>query len=300
MWTIAALGGLAVILGTVQVASAGQAGHFYQTTHRGWVTGFFANRNAAGNHFLIALLALAALHMSENQHGGPGARHFVTVLLAMALVAGTVMTGSRASIGLLLIIVIPAAAYAVARRAAHGAVAPGRILRVGAPVGLLVLAGAAFYGWSMGGLRSVAARFGGRGDVRFDIWEDTRHAIGTFWPTGSGPGTFQTAFAGSQRLETIERAAVNRAHNDYLELLLEGGAVSCVALAAIALVTGRAAFQRWRIGGAGRERAHVVFAIAALVVIGLHSIVDYPVRTLALAAMAGLAAGILVKREDVS
>ena len=43
-----------------------------------------------------------------------------------------------------------------------------------------------------------------------------------------------------------------------------------------------------------QERAELYFAAATLVTVGLHSIVDYPLRSMALAALAGVATGFIL------
>ena len=72
---------------------------------------------------------------------------------------------------------------------------------------------------------AVALVLGGRGDTRFDLWQDTLTAIGNFWPVGSGLGSFSRAILPSERFAVIDETFPNRAHNDYLEFLLEAGLV---------------------------------------------------------------------------
>ncbi len=280
----------AAVLGAVQVASAGQVGHLYEATHRGWVTGFFANRNAAADLFLIAVLALLALTYDEpdTKSAAPvpaGAAGVIALLMG----AACIMTGSRVGVVLLAVLAmvwlagVAIRAMTIARKTAGTAAAGAATVVMG-----LLLAG-----WYAGGLRQVAARFGATRDMRAEIWPDTIHAIERFWPVGSGLGTFQEAFAPSQRLETLGPAIINRAHNDFLELTLEGGLLALILLFAIAALLLRSALLQWRASPLIRSR--LLFAGATLAVLAAHSLVDYPLRTMALAVLGAFAAGIVAK-----
>jgi O-antigen ligase len=69
---------------------------------------------------------------------------------------------------------------------------------------------------------------------------------------------------------------VNHAHNDFLELLLEGGAGAMVIFAVyVAMVIARAV----QVYNRPLQR----LALLSIAVILLHSIVDYPLRTMAIA-----------------
>ncbi len=61
-------------------------------------------------------------------------------------------------------------------------------------------------------------------DLRFIIFSNTIKGIGTFFPVGSGPGTYPFIYPRFQSIE--ETAFINHAHNDYLEWLMEGGLVA--------------------------------------------------------------------------
>lgn len=77
------------------------------------------------------------------------------------------------------------------------------------------------------------------GDLRFVIFDNTIKGIGTFFPIGSGPGTYPFIYPRFQSIE--ERGFINHAHNDYLEWLMEGGLLA----AAIILILLFLYLQRW-------------------------------------------------------
>jgi O-antigen ligase len=84
---------------------------------------------------------------------------------------------------------------------------------------------------------------------RFLIWRETLPIIRDFWLTGTGAGTYETAMLVYQRAPVVVR--FNQAHNQYLQLVAEGGLLLCVpaALALFAYVAeARNALARDRSG----------------------------------------------------
>lgn len=59
---------------------------------------------------------------------------------------------------------------------------------------------------------------------RLPIWRDTLEIIKVFWLTGAGFGTFVDVFPGFKTIQS--NAIFFHAHNDYLELLTDGGIVA--------------------------------------------------------------------------
>lgn len=66
-------------------------------------------------------------------------------------------------------------------------------------------------------------------DGRWLIFNGTVTAIGEFFPLGSGMGTFNQVFPRFQDF-SFNGAFVNRAHNDYLEWLMEGGIIAGILI----------------------------------------------------------------------
>jgi O-antigen ligase len=67
---------------------------------------------------------------------------------------------------------------------------------------------------------------------------------------------------------------------------------------AAALVCLALAYRSWR-----RQpdlRGQVLFAVGVLIIIALHSLVDYPLRSMALACLAGVAGGMLATSMTAS
>lgn len=104
-------------------------------------------------------------------------------------------------------------------------------------------------------------------------------------------GNFASAFGPFERLETIDATRPNRAHSEYLEYLLEAGALApAVVLIGLLCLWNAARGAPWR----GPLAAPRLFALAGLGALALHAILEYPLRNMALACVAGSCAGMLV------
>jgi O-antigen ligase len=301
---LAAIGCLAVVaalFGAIQLVSPGGGLNFYRNFSLTWVTGFQANRNAGADVFLIGLLALGALGASQwarSLETGAAARRLPASLVlvsgaALLLLAATVMTGSRAGI----VLALPALLAIGAMFLAHSSFAAGKrawmMAGAAAALGLATLVALWLAAPNLSAVGRVLVRFTGLEDERWHVWEDTRYAIAQYWPVGSGMGTFGPVAFAVERLEVVDQTYPNRAHNEYLEIGLEAGIAGYIAVAAAALVTAVLAARAWR---DRRERGEqAIFAVAVLAILALHSLVDYPMRSMALACLAGVAAGILAK-----
>jgi hypothetical protein len=104
----------------------------------------------------------------------------------------------------------------------------------------------------------------------------TWRAIRDNWLWGTGFGTFDLVYPFYETRDMVHVQYVNHAHNDFLELFLEGGLAAAVLLLVYAAAV---AVRASRIARHPLQR----LALLSIVVILLHSLVDYPLRTMAIA-----------------
>lgn len=116
---------------------------------------------------------------------------------------------------------------------------------------------------------------------RTSIWENTAQGVLAHLPLGSGFGTFDIAYPAFENESDIITVFANHAHNEYLELALEGGLPAMLLLAVYLVVLGSGVFR----GAMPPLRRAAYCAIAFLLV---HSLVDYPLRTMGLALVFAL------------
>jgi O-antigen ligase len=283
--TIAVVGVVSIAIGTLQLAAGPSDWVTFYPDSNGRVFGFQANRNAEVDVLMIAMVAGVASFAWLGRRSA--AAFTVAGAYVLLMVLGAVLTASRAGIALL-----PLALLFVGLIVYRGK------LGIWHAMGILVAAIAALFIGALllrdnAALARVATRFTGVEDFRFELWTDTLYAIKQYWPVGSGMGTLVPVLIGVERLEVVDPTLPNRAHNDFLELALEGGVFGLLILTLAAGLVLLLAWRAWRLERAAL-RPMLLFASAALVIVALHSIVDYPLRSMALAHLAGVAAGLFV------
>ncbi|WP_067906198.1 O-antigen ligase family protein [Novosphingobium fuchskuhlense] len=284
---------LSLILGVLQLSQTGGWNwSLYNQYSEGFLVGFQANRNAECDVLMIALLAIGVLGAVRLDDGR---QHLLTMgVVALGLPAflvGVLMTGSRTGIALLL----PAALvlFGIFWPVLHRRI---NMLRWFGGV-LILLALTATTLAQLQSVQKVIARFSITTEARWDLWADTWYAIGQVWPFGSGIGTIVPMLEAAERLDVVDMTSPVRAHNDWLEWTLEAGLPGLVVLGIVILVIGwfavRAIISSNRAGVAPARRAQVAFGTGVLIIEGLHAIVDYPMRSMALAILSATALAFL-------
>ena len=272
---VVALGVFEFALGVMQVLSQNRVGNLfggYGYVVPSQLYGTFANHNATGLFFVLSLCALTGLPLWRRSMNGV----MIHAAVALVLALGAVLTQSRSS---MLVLVVPALLgfWRVCREAAFAARFFGQSWWKRILAGLVL---AALLGASLAWLSQVSrvsssiSRFEESGNARPGVWRDTRVAITEFWPVGSGIGTFADVFQLSESLENVSEFRVNRAHNEYLEVVLESGAVGGLLVAAWVVWILVVALSGRRIRSRGR-----LAALGGLLCVALQSAVDYPLRT---------------------
>lgn len=281
-WIAAAVlaGALAsVLLGVVQVASATTASwaYLYEFTNAGAV-GFFANRNHMATLLLAAIPFAGALFAAALPQVKSRSKAFAMLSLGaggfMLAIAGLVLNDSLAALAL----AVPVIGLTVL------------LLPIGWQIRWLILPLAAagligsiiVLGSSAVGTEPVASSVPGAGYSRTAIWNPTVEAIEKTFPAGTGLGTFPHVYALGEDPAAVGATYINHAHNDYLELVLEAGLPGLVLMVLFLL------WWAWRAVGVWRSPVASQFAKAATIASGAilaHSIVDYPLRTSAIAAL---------------
>jgi len=280
---------VAVALGLMQVLGGPESVlRFYSVTNPDSAVGFFANRNHEAA-FLVAGLALAPLWITfASSSGRVDVRLgiLIAVVLQMLLVVGIGVTHSRAGVLIGFPVLLGAglitlvwAKGASTRRAASGLLAAG-------------LVGAVLVG--LFARTALLQRFQEpiATSVRAQTAPAVRHAAELYFPFGSGIGSFDQVYRALEPIGAVTSSYFNHAHDDALELLVETGAFGMAVLGAFLVwwlwVTARLLTR-------GRGAASHVAACASLTILALlaHSLVDYPLRTTAMASLFALACGLM-------
>lgn len=294
-WLLNAVIALAVLNLVLAIAQMGAAQDSFLNPYPEFAPdlgGVFANHNHQATVLAIALvLALAACLESwargdAQPERARGWRTGLFAGLALLFAIALPMAGSRAGI---LVVVVPALAVVLSAGSAAAGRARGRwgarAVRLAAVV-VLALAVLGAFGW----MQSESAIEG----QRWSFNRDTVALALANAPLGSGIGSFVPVFQqGTQTALRMDTLA-NHAHDEYPQWWLEAGwlGVCAIALALIALA--RAVRDLLRLPTGSRLRSTGLAAAMAVLVIALHSAVDYPLRTPALLALCGVLAGVVV------
>jgi O-antigen ligase len=294
-WLVVALGILTTLMGLVQLNPAGGNLTLFGVREPGaFLVGTFANRNSTA---LLLVFALTLVGLLPAPTEGPAVLA-VRVALGLLLMVAVVLTKSRTGLVLALIPLALAALRAWGWALRERAPARGARLRA-SPIAI-ALAATLLGALAIGGLVATAPsrvgealeRFEAKNDPRRYIWEDAGYAIDRYWPTGAGMGNFDEVFQIDESLENLTNRTAGRAHNDYIEIAIEGG-IPAIALAALWIVL--TAFLAVRAGRCG-QRAWTGWAGAAfLLAIALQSITDYPLRNQTILALGGFALLLLAR-----
>ncbi|KFN45088.1 O-antigen ligase family protein [Arenimonas oryziterrae] len=266
---------IGVILGFAQLADGPDSAlRLHRPTNTVSAVGFFANRNhfASFLGMVLPLVLAAAAWYAGERAAGKRINPLVIVGLiglAVVLILGVALTGSRAGLGLGMLSLLLAIPLIFSLRHRRGS---KRVLAIIATVGIALTVQFALFGimqklsvdpltdsrWTMNQLALPAAQDQGA--------------------LGAGPGTFRQIYQPYEARARPNPLIVAHAHNDYLEVWLESG---WPGLAAIALMLAYVAWfgiAVWRQDdGPGRLTARA--CTIALLLVLVHSALDYPLRT---------------------
>ena len=279
-WAIVIVAGISAPIGALQIAGgAGSPWYFYRITNFGSSTGFFANANHLATLLVLTIPFLAALYLAAKGKGRSTQRAsglLVIVGGALAVVmVGIVINRSLAGIGLM----VPAAAASLlmirsrkTRLPAWSAWAVG-LLMVGAVV-------AVFLAPISNNLTGSGARSDSSSrNVSFTL---SSKAALDYLPFGSGTGTFVEIYPTYEDQAKVDRFYMNHVHGDYIELVLETGVVGAILLLLFLSWWVRRTVAIWRAQDPDYFARAATIASAAVLA---HSIVDYPLRTVAISAI---------------
>lgn len=304
-----ALAALQSLLGILQYSAGEGNPLFFGMAHANSARGTYVNANhLAGLLEMLLPVALALMVYSigrDRADDGRGWKRrilffssargqaaFVYGALASLLLVGLIFTRSRTGIMLsILAVLLSMAAFArrIGGTNVHGPV--GTILTLAVGTGIVI------------GLVPVLDRFsvaGAMQDQRWTIFSATLEGIGAFLPIGSGPGTYPDIFPAFQPL-ALGSWFVNHADNDYLEWVFEGGLLAAALILLLLVLYARQWVRVWT----WKEWSHFRFVQVAagigLLLLLLHSLMDFNLHVPANIAYFAFLAGLFFSdsRDDV-
>lgn len=307
--TIALLVVASAVWALAQLAFSGQVDlTFHVDRPVAQATGFFSNRN----HFAALMylgLALAGLGIAVNLRNillGPGSGIRAprvtawSIVLAFGLI-GLAAAQSRAGVaigaGVLLLVML--IAVIATRGATRGFRRGLGVVGIGAM--MLAIHGGVFVAFERFRADPIDER-------RVEMQSNAIAVATELWPFGSGFGTFSRVYEQREPADQIANTFVNRAHNDWIEIVVEAGIFAVVLAVAWIL------WWAWRllcvparcVDGESLTDARLLRAacVVGVLAVAVHSAVDFPMRTLAIAtvvaALFALSAGRQPSRDGAT
>lgn len=284
---ILALVGTSTFLGIVQFSGSGTDNPFVNEALD--ISGSFANRNHFALFLAIGCLIAPcwAFRLDDRLSwrvpvGGGLMLLFLLMILASGSRAGILLGGLGSIFGA----IIAWTARGRRRKALKRShVVLGAIAAVGIVAGLVTVSVQADRARSVTRAMSLQVDEDMRVRAAPLVVDMTR----SYFPTGAGFGGFDPLFRMRETFDLLKSTYFNRAHNDLLEVILEGGAAALILLLAAIGWWAVATRQAWRQSMSHRV-AEARLGSATLLLVFLSSVVDYPVRTPMMAAIVVLAA----------
>lgn len=287
---------LQAMLGLVQYASGNPEFLFGMKSHGNSAQGMYANRDhyVALLEMVLPLLLGMLLYSIGRDHidrADAGGSFPVNQVLLIGFATIIVLVGaifSRSRAGIFLIMLLVFVSSIVFSRHIGGRQSVGLTA-----IFLTISAGVA----TSVGLIPVLNRFivlDPSEDARWPIFETTIDVIKSFFPLGSGPGTFSEVYRAFQPVDQLR--FVNHAHNDYLELLVEMGAAAVFIIVGFWLVY----IYGWvRLWGQHWDRMHFLQVGAGLAIFSilLHSLVDFNFHTPANCVVFSFLCGVFLRSK---
>ena len=289
-------------IATVAQGSGSQL-RFFEYTNSSEAVGFFANRN----HFAVLLyvtILLASPWLVRATRGAvqKGALRTSSILIfvsacamIIAITAGLAMARSRAGVTLAILALLGVAAISVSVRERGDTKLKG--FRSPQLVVFALLLFSVLFSAQLG-LHRILARFDGDllENLRFALMSVSLEAAMTSLPFGTGLGSFVPTYAVFERAEDLFTGFANRAHNDFMELFLELGLAGILVVTLFLTWYGIRCFEVWfkpqEVGTANLILQRASTVCVALIL--LHSMVDYPLRTTAIAVVFAYCCGVLL------
>lgn len=283
---VAGLGAGNAALGILQVVGGPRSPfHLYALTNRGAATGLFANENHATVFAAVVLLVLARLAVAataEPSESLPVRARLALLPVYLLVLLGVLISGSRAGLACAVLAMMAGGLMLWAdwrsRQQPAGGSNP-RALALAALGGLgiaTLLSAFLFFGRAPAAADLLADRT--IEDIRWSLWPVLAEMHRDHWLAGTGFGSFEAVYRMYEPTALLLPAYVNHAHNDWAQLVIEGGLPSALGLLGLLGWVGAAILALARRAGL-RPDAMVIFWAAWLVIVMAASVVDYPLRT---------------------
>jgi O-antigen ligase len=298
---------LSVALGIMQLAGSPSGPlYLYRITNNGLPVGLFSNRNHQALMTAVAIFLSSIMIVRELRRNPPSLPRMVGAGGALLILAPFLLiAGSRGGLIIGVALLLAGAAFAVFEWWRRGRRRPRTRVQARRETIIVSMAVATIVGvmgamtWfsrtlALDRLMEKDVEF----DLRFQVLPTLIEAASNQFPFGSGFGSFEFIYQQVEPSELLSPAYLNQAHNDWLQVILEGGLPAALLLGLFIAWFAQTSFMLLR-----RNRLRATGDVAAIVIIfaiGVFSLFDYPLRTPSILAVFAICCGQLAASRGES
>lgn len=256
----------------------------YTVANQDFAIGLFANRNHQAVLLALAIpLVVIVSRLSNHKRISKNAL-WISLSVILFLVPMILVTGARIGLVLgtygLIVAAFLARTPLSARAGPAKQATPSGIRRFVAPIATIgIIAFTLLFARAVAVDRLFA--FDADQELRFKLIQPLTRMLVEFFPFGSGLGSFEPVFRQYEPFALLRPGYVNQAHNDLLQLGIEGGLPALLLLAALVIWLVLANVRLWkpvkRYADSRVMLGRYAAAIAPAMLVA--SLVDYPLRT---------------------
>ena len=284
------LGLCSVVLGLAQISQGPESSlYFLKDSNFNSAVGLFANRN----HFAALLFCCMpfasawTIWLVRSGTVNGFAATLGSIFIYGILILGLAVAGSRAGIFLAMLAMFSAVFLAWGRSSSKSSGVASKAVILAGVIGMMVVIEFGLIG---------IMRFVQQDAIdqkRLEIARTSLRIGADMAPLGSGLGTFVPVYGMYETPQTLGAGLINYAHNDWLQLWLEGGIGAAVLLGLFCLWYFARTVHVWRWGGNTLDDLLPRAASLVVALLLIHSLVDYPLRSTALMCVFALACGLM-------
>lgn len=284
---IAGLGVLNAVLGLLQIVTGkSSVFYFYELTNRGSPVGIFANENHAAIFAACSLLVVTSLALRAREVQSASWERLIYpvafVFILLTALVGASRAGLAATLGA---VVISLVMLFLSPRTSRGHSVNDPVRRwldkhsglvVMVPVVAITLTAATFMLLDRTPAFQDLLSRDSLADLRWSLWPVIAAMFATHWALGTGFGSFEQVYNIYEPSELLMPQYVNQAHNDWAQFVIEGGIPGVLILIALFVWMARTIVK---IAAKNSARVNALFWVSIFAIVGVASLVDYPLRT---------------------
>tara|TARA_R110000824_G_scaffold104214_6_gene247361 strand:+ start:28804 stop:30225 length:1422 start_codon:yes stop_codon:yes gene_type:complete len=274
------------MLGILQLLGpSGGILYFYEFTNSSEAVGFFANRNHSSVFSGLSLLIISYFYAQRWQvfrFSGASTNIFLAAVYIVIFLS-IIINGSRAGLlcgGIALFVGLIIFNLKPPETAGHKGTRVNKIGTIISSIAISIFSAALillFFASDRLPAVSRLIEIDSMSDLRAKAMPTLFEMIRTYWPVGSGFGTFDKVYFIHEPSRLLMPSYFNQAHNDWLQILVEGGAP--IALIVIAGISWYIASVFKLFLSTSKNVTHLFFWFGVMAILAVASLVDYPLRT---------------------